>query len=582
MTKKIIGFILSLAMCFTVLTGCNLFEHNTRKDYMQVVATIDSIEDEQIVDGEKIPFKSEKKNIYKYQLVNTLNQNASNYIQQGYSVEEVVKQFLEQLIISELVFIEADRMIAFKEIVWRDGTVKVTNEDGEEVPDYTDYNRVKELVYNSIDSTLTSIRKEILTEYDNDLPTVEDATGDSETTYPVKEEEKEDEEEIPQTEKFEPDKARWPGFYGDADTKALGRETMRRFIELLHKSANPENNFSVTNEDVKAFKKDDEEINRIINEQGIEYVYGMIYDTHYIEVLLKDNVERQVKLERVQDYMSKRVTVDQREVQERYNSMLEDQIRQYDADISAYNSAIKGGSSEILYTPSSKYFYVKHILLPFSDEQSARLKAKQNSGTYSDAEIKSYRDGLVSETVVYPHKDGENDLSRPMSVEQVFTQVKSAMKTVESDPYEAERLFDDFIYTYNTDPGIFNNAKGYIVENKLEDGESETYMKEFAEGARELYKNYKVGMVLDDYVVTDYGVHIMYLASTTKAGEKKKLSDYQTPGRYTTYYDIIEKAIRTERENKEFQTWQNNRISYYRNIKPIYKTYPKAYKDLYK
>ncbi len=585
MLKKIIGVILTLTLGFTVLAGCNLFEQNTRKNYMQVVATIDPVEETQKVGGKDIAFKSDKKDIYKYELISYFNQNAQNLIEnQNMTVEAAVNACMENLITQELIFVEADRMIAFKEIEWRDGEIEVLGENGEleTVTDYTDYNRIKELVYDAIDSSLTTIRNEILSERGDDLPTVEDATVDSETTYPVREEkEEESDETVRETEPFEPDRARFPGFYGDSDTKALGREMMRRFIELLRQNTKSENNYSVTADDEKKFREDDEKIDKIINDRGIEYVYGTIFDTHYIDVLLTRNAERQVKLERIQNYISGRVNVSPKEVQDSYNAKVESQKLLY-ADESSFSSAIKGGEEDILYFPNSRYFYVKHILLPFSDEQKASLTAYQNAGTHSDAEIKAYRDGLVAEIKAYPHLNGEDDMSRPMTVEQIWTQVRAAMKAAEADPYVAERLFDDFIYLYNTDPGAFTSEKGYVLESELLDGESETYMKEFAAGGRKLKNDpkYRPGMILDEYVVTDYGVHIMYYVQDTVAGATKDPSDWQTPARYKTYYDAIEESIKTSKENNEFQKWSDNRITYYKNIKPIYTIYAKRFKDL--
>lgn len=585
MLKKIIGVILTLTLGFTVLAGCNLFEQNTRKNYMQVVATIDSVEETRKVGGKDIAFKSDKKDIYKYELVSYFNQNAQDLIQnQNKTVEAAVNACMENLITQELIFIEADRMIAFKEIEWRDGEIEILGDDGEleTVTDYTDYNRIKELVYDAIDSSLTTIRNEILSERGDDLPAVDSATVDNETTYPVKEDEKaENDETIRETEPFVPDTARFPGYYGDADTKALGRETMRRFIELLRRNTLAENNYSVTADDEKKFREDDEKINKVINEQGIESVYGMIFDTHYINVLLTRNAERQVKLERIQNYISGRVTVSAKEVQDSYNAKVESQKLLY-ADESGFSSAIKGGEEDILYFPNSRYFYVKHILLPFSDEQKASLTAYKNAGTHSDAEIKAYRDALVAEIKAYPHLNGEDDLSRPMTVDRIWTQIRSAMKAAEADPYVAERLFDDFIYLYNTDPGAFTSKKGYVLESELLEGESETYMKEFAEGGRKLKNDpkYRPGMILDEYVVTDYGVHIMYYVQDTVSGEIKDPSDWQTPARYKTYYDVIEESIKTKKENDEFKKWSDNRITYYQNIKPIYTIYAKRFKDL--
>ena len=156
------------------------------------------------------------------------------------------------------------------------------------------------------------------------------------------------------------------------------------------------------------------------------------------------------------------------------------------------------------------------------------------------------------------------------------------MLRVKSSPKEAERLFDEFTYKYNTDPGAFGTGKAYAVK-KNDDKEHSNYMVEFYDGAMELYNNYQVGEVLPHYVVTDYGVHIMYFSQKVVPGTIRSLGDYLTPAGYETVRDSFEEAIRTNKENSAFTSWQNERITYYQNEdnNKVHK-YAKRYKSLYK
>ena len=154
------------------------------------------------------------------------------------------------------------------------------------------------------------------------------------------------------------------------------------------------------------------------------------------------------------------------------------------------------------------------------------------------------------------------------------------MSSLKVSAREAERKFDELIYLYSTDPGSFGAGKAYAVKRD-DEKEFSGYMEEFYRGAMELYnQGYKEGEVLPHYVVTDYGVHIMYLAQKIERGIRY-LNDYLTPGEYRTVRDTFEETIRTSKENKEFTSWQNDRINYYRERANVVHTYKDRYKSIY-
>ena len=117
------------------------------------------------------------------------------------------------------------------------------------------------------------------------------------------------------------------------------------------------------------------------------------------------------------------------------------------------------------------------------------------------------------------------------------------------------------------------------MKYELGTGESETYMQEFADAARDMYDTLEVGQLYDKLVVTDYGVHIMYLASKTKAGEVKGLYDYQTPGEYTRVYDVIKDSLLSSKQSAAYNAWATEKIV---NRENDVERFEKRFEDLYK
>ncbi|MCI8413686.1 MAG: hypothetical protein HFE47_06320 [Clostridia bacterium] len=610
MRKKIISIFISVLLCCTVLCGCALIEHNYEKDAKQVIVVIDSIEDT----DNGVTFKSEPRYIYKSDLTSVVQQNAQTYMSNyGYTLQKAVEVLLDQLVMRELLSVEADRLRAQGFIDW-------TQKD--------DNDKLKS-IYSAIDSRLTSIRSEIASGFGED-DSMETEEVSTETTYPTPEQEKNDEDtsyyqydefgevimvdkvvngqivyeqktdsfgnlvfdeegkpvydqtrpvKVPDYKVWEPEEADYPAIWGTEDEKSLDREAMYRFINNIKDLANED--FKATAEDKALFAQDEKDIENVINTKGIEAVYPMIGKTHYLEYLVGTSAEQSIMITKLQDYITDSVDVTDDEVVKQYRNQLEYQVNTYGADQAAYQKAVADGTTTMLYLRDDSYFYVKHILLPFSDEQKAYLESYKKDPQNADKDYKVMRDSqMVNETVVYPHKNGEDDKTNPKTVQNVFNEVYAAMSRVQSNPKEAERLFDDYIYKYNTDPGAFGYGKMYAVKRN-DDEEHSGYMEEFYDAAIELYDGYNEGAVLPQYAVTDYGVHIMYLALKVKPGTRRNLDDYLTLGQYKTVRETLEETIRSTKEGSAFDAWAADRITYYQDNEKVVHTYPKRYKDIY-
>lgn len=571
MFKRIVVGILTFTLAALSLCGCSFFSHDDERDMQQRIAHVASYKIVNSVttdDGStsNVEYTTEPADIYKRDLLEYVNSNANSLSSSfGTDLEGLYTYAATMLINVELITNEVNALIDCGKVEWG----------------IKEQNTIKQNIYTVIDSTLMSIKNEILSSRDQEQIAT-DTTDDvnTETTYPIKpdasaDDETGDSENVFDTEPWEPDLVRYPGLSGDQNTRSLEREAMRRFLALIETRV--KNDFRVSSEMRAKFDKELKAIDNIINTKGIEYVYPVIgnypltddSDFGYMLYYLSgESVERSQKISSLQEYLTTGINVDPSEVNARFTALQNEQRSQFDADAAAFDTAVNDSNTTVLYYPNNNYFYVKHILLPFSDDQTAALtayKARPDIVNLQEKEknekVNRYRAQLADAIVCYPHKDGENDMTRPMSVDEVMSHVKSVMQPKESNVESADVAFDDLVYLYNTDPGAFGNNKGYIVKYKLGDGESETYMQEFADAARAMRDNISVGQVYYEKVITDYGVHIMYLASVTTPGDVA-LYGSTTPGRLQTYYDIFEQQIISAREAAVYNTWEGNVLSY--------------------
>lgn len=574
MFKRIIIGIISAVLAASMLCGCSFFSHDQERDLQQVIATVDSYEivnsaqaEKKDADGNTVKdengdavyetvtyrYTTDKKEIYKRDLVEYVSNNYSNLSSSyGSDAEAIYRAGASMLVNIELVTNEVDALIDAGKISWG----------------LTETNAVKKRIYSVIDSTLVSVKNEILASRDqSQIVTTGDSEVNTNTTYPVKP--SEDAEDVEDTEVWEPDLSRYPAMFGDLDKLSLEREAMRRFISLLESRV--EDDFRITADDRAKFDDDKKKINEIIDTKGISYVYPMIGQTHLMYYITGESLEQSQKITLLQEYLTDSVNVDDSRVLESYNSLLNSQRSAFtdpETGIAAFDSAMSG-SGTVLYYPNTNYFYVKHILLPFSDAQKAELTAYKARLDVTKADVVAFRDKLVDGIVCYPHVAGEDDKTRPMTVNAVIADIKSVMYPLESNARLADLAFDDLIYKYNTDTGAFGNNKGYVVKYELAEGESETYMQEFADAARDLRKTQEVGQIYQarnngkveyNKVVTDYGVHIMYFASVTEVGAVS-LYSYTTPGEVETYFDVLKAPITSALENVAYSKWENSILS---------------------
>ena len=106
----------------------------------------------------------------------------------------------------------------------------------------------------------------------------------------------------------------------------------------------------------------------------MSYVYPELGDTKIMNFLVGDNYRDNVKLTLLQSHITDSVDVSDEEVLDAYNDTLAAQMSKY-ANVDDFHTDVKGGSVDpMVYYPNGDYYFVKHILVPFSDDRDCGIQ----------------------------------------------------------------------------------------------------------------------------------------------------------------------------------------------------------------
>ncbi|HEY8423533.1 MAG TPA: hypothetical protein VIL23_02095 [Clostridia bacterium] len=595
MFKKILTILLCFALSFSALVGCRLFKLDENRDFAEPVAVIQSRSLPIKVRQENGSYKdsvftSKERTVSKYQLYNAFQQFGPIYQRQfGMTVEEAYDKLLDQLVERELLLTEIERLIASNEIRFRQ----------------SELNKVWKEVYDKIDEAVYEYETEIAKEYGEE-PYTRNEGEDIKPQWPVFQypqvkDEKEDKDDYPienniimDEEVWRPEGSRGPIFdydiiengtdaqkqaYFKTDeyrAAALKTEALKRFLQNIKENLDVK---TLSAEDAAKFQEDLKVIDQYKDAKPYEYakLYGKLQEFWFIKYLYYNSAYDSMLFAKLEEYVESGVSVTEEEVASYYNKKLAEQKASFNADINNYISALKDGDEVILYHPKDvKWFYVKHILIPFSDQQKAEIEQFKKTGQTKEA-VEEYRKRVSNNITSYKHVNGYN-FGSPKTLAQIESEIYAELSTAGNNEISLKRKFDQLIYAYNTDPGIFDSLYGYGLQYTESSGTS-GYMIEFEEACFKLYKQGKIGAV--EKAITDDGVHYIMLYSIVKPGTKE-LGDYTTEFRDGFYDAKYEDVLRNELlENKKKEAYNNYQSRTLKQLKREWKPYISMYENRY-
>ena len=244
------------------------------------------------------------------------------------------------------------------------------------------------------------------------------------------------------------------------------------------------------------------------------------YFVYAIEEQILSQIANEYLFGKYDEYVGKITEAD-------FNTRLENLREQAEAQFSQNVSAFADFISEIsdsdfiYYVPAEyagEYHYIRSILIPFSDEQTALLELAKAEYGENSAAYKTYRDSLAQGITVKDYSTDDKGVDTEISVATLLDR-SNTFDGVSLADVTREQIIE-WTYKYNTDPGMFNPVRGYIVSESPSNmtGSGETYVAEFLEGARYLIaENNGGGETNATAVVTDYGIHILYYDGAVEA-----------------------------------------------------------------
>lgn len=356
--------------------------------------------------------------------------------------------------------------------------------------------------------------------------------------------------------------------------------------------------------------------NKSVFQREIMRVYGVLYDSFMVDLYQEQNQgsNSSVTIANILDVYTNRVVSD-------YNKYVTENASTYEDDVLKDVSKIN-----YFKTTGTQFFYVSHILAKFTDEQQAeydRLTAIVNGesdGPETIGEAQAKIEDLYN-NLSFPVREknsdgewveikGENGQTVTKSAAAVMEEVALKLATAGDNEYLKAEYFEEFIYKYNQDDGMFNSDRNYVIgidytTPDTENGTSYTIysnmVENFTNAAISLYNqgNAQIGDIYmqtdGDYssglIRTEYGLHIMVYEGkvqnlftginqdfTLTVNDIQVLDSKEArlkAGVDKTVFDVIFDEL-----NKDnFSIFENMDLQFLRSQVSI-EYYPDAYKDL--
>jgi len=496
--KKILSIIAIAAFGMMFLAGCSLFQLNEERYRNQNVMTVGS---EVVTLGEVIDF---------------FNSNASSYIQSGYDLQSLWDSLFPFFVQQKMLI--SEYKAAFKDSDKNTSDLAKKYKNGEYVSD-EELNFIRMTVFVSAYESLdTQTLKNLSSDFTFESSDSSNNTGNQSS---------ERQDLIERDDVWSPSK-----------------EDVYMDFKSLQKSLaeyNDEQNFESLN---YVFKKGDEKLAKKVKELNGKLKKSNsedpdVTEDDYIKAqnlavrTFANNIKNNRNNMSVEEYFVYAVEeqiltrISTNYLNVIYKSQCEDAITEadfnlrlnnltaqakttYDQNPLSFASFVTGlqAGSFIYYVPQiyqGEFHYVRSILLPFSDEQSNLLTgAKSLLG--DTAQYVSYRADLAKQIVVKDFTNDKNGEDTDIDVKTLFDMAPSFNGTALSGI--DKNTFINWTYAYNTDPGMFNPERGYVISKSSDDmtGSNEKFVPEFVAGARQLANN---PSQKTNVVVTDYGIHIL-------------------------------------------------------------------------
>ncbi len=341
--------------------------------------------------------------------------------------------------------------------------------------------------------------------------------------------------------------------------------------------------------------------NKSVFERELKRIYEIIYENFMVTKYAESHqtLNSSVTVANILELYQSKVISD-------YNKYVTENSSSYENDVLS-----NVGSINYFKTQGTQFFYISHILAKFSDgQQSLYDDCMKVINGESDKYTIGEAQGLIEDlykNLTFPVREKNDsgdwvDTGKTKSVEAVMQELELKLATAGDNEYLKAEYFQEFIYKYNQDDGMFNSTNNYVIgiDYTTPDEEAGTnytvysnMVDSFTDAAIELYDqgNAKIGDVYSEQIRSEYGIHIMIYEGKvqnlfTGIDEKFTLttSDIEIlnsnsarikAGEDKTLFDSLFDELNSDR----YSIFESMNLQFLRDEVNI-TFYPDAYKDL--
>ena len=443
----------------SVLSGCDLIGLNEAKYYNTVVITVGDVE------------------ITKEELIQRFNSVGSQYIEDGDTVAQAMDKVVDSIVYRELILMKAKDVLG-----------DLTQ---------TQVNAVWQEVYDFVNSQLNEYEGQIKAEWNVVYLTTEDEVEPE--TFDI----------------YEPYEKKVLIVEGEFVNVPVEPEAVEDPIgDIVREDFNTgidevSSGFTYAEVQAEAWKRYIRQLKNNEVWKNLSTIDSEVFDRELAR--LYDIYAGNKYIALFEENYNDNLGIDNQAIVDKYIELVQDSFAKYSIDMEAYHTAMSSDAASVYYHPNSgeEYIYVSHVLIKYNDEQTALIEDYKAQLAAGDIDQIQY-DALVLavQNQISGKERDENglEIGDDKLASTILTEIQNALAAAGADLELKAQIFNEFIYKYNTDPGMNNAEIPYTIN--LDTEVTDKMVKPFADTSRELYLEGQGS--LSGLVETDYGYHIIF------------------------------------------------------------------------
>lgn len=230
---------------------------------------------------------------------------------------------------------------------------------------------------------------------------------------------------------------------------------------------------------------------------------------------LYDNQVQTAYISNFEDYYVANETLSTSKLLNKYVELVETDHAKYTNSLTSYYDYLKtvGSDAEMVYytpeTATGKFGYFLHVLLPVDEDVFTALDTEEETGLYGEQEFADHKTATILEQ---KHQERNTETGELIdgnkTIQEILQEYKNSVNSLDD--------FVDFMFRYTSDTATLTANKPYVIGY---DGDTEysSMVDEFTDEAIRLLKNNLTKTEYNEYIVTQYGVHLLYYVGDVRA-----------------------------------------------------------------